>query len=693
MSDLVTYTRRGTVGVVTVDSPPVNALSVGVRKGLVDCIGQGLADDVEAIVLVCEGRTFIAGADIKEFGKPAQPPGLNEVLDAMEGSSKPVIAAIHGTALGGGLETALACHYRCAVPSAKLGLPEVLLGILPGAGGTQRLPRLIGVAKALDMITSGTPVGAAEALELGLVDEVVEGDLTEGAVEFAVRLIAEDRPLVKIRDMNDKFGEVDPGLFDKYRAQLAKRRRGFEAPQACVDAVEAATTMSFDEGIAMERETFVKLVSSDQSAAQRHIFFAERQAAKIDDVPKDTPTVKVVQTAVLGAGTMGGGIAMNLANAGIPVRIVETTQELLDKGISIVQKNYTRTMLKGRITQEDMDTRMALIEPTLNFDDIADADVVIEAVFEEMDLKKEIFKKLDATCKQGAVLATNTSTLNVNEIAAVTSRPERVVGMHFFSPANVMRLLEVVRGDKTDNETLATAMALGKQMNKVPVVVGVCDGFVGNRMLGPYGREAHFLLEEGALPQQIDKALYSGFGMAMGPIAMNDLAGLDIGWRIRRARKRPEGKRYSAVADKICELGRFGQKTSAGFYRYEEGDRTPIPDGEIEELIIRESELIGMERRDISDAEIIERCIYALVNEGARIIEEGFAQRASDIDVIYSYGYGFPIHRGGPMFYADTVGLKKVYDKVCEFHEQHGENWTPAPLLKKLAEEGGRFNG
>lgn len=692
MSDLVTYTRRGTVGVVTVDSPPVNALSVGVRQGLMDCMGLGLKDEVEAIVLVCAGRTFIAGADIKEFGKPPQPPGLNEVLDAIEGSSKPVVAAIHGTALGGGLEVALTCHYRCAVESAKLGLPEVLLGILPGAGGTQRLPRIVGVEKALDMITSGTPVGASEAHEIGLVDEVVEGDLTEGAIEFAVRLIAENRPLVKIRDMTDKIGDVDPGLFDKYRAQLAKRKRGFEAPQACIDAVEAATTMSFEDGLAKEREIFVKLVTSDQSVAQRYIFFAERQAAKIDDVPKDAPTVNVAQAAVLGAGTMGGGIAMNLANAGIPVRIVETSQELLDKGLGIIQTNYERTMLKGRITQEDVDTRMALIEPTLNFDDIADADVVIEAVFEEMDLKKEIFQKLDATCKQGAILATNTSTLNVNEIAAVTSRPERVVGMHFFSPANVMRLIEVVRGDKTDNESLATAMALAKRMNKVAVVVGVCDGFVGNRMIHPYGREAHFLLEEGALPQQVDKAMYD-FGMAMGPISMNDLAGLDIGWLIRRARKRPEGKRYSAVADKICELGRYGQKTRAGFYRYEEGDRTPIPDPLIEELIVRESESLGLERRDISDGEIIERCIYALVNEGARIVEEGFAQRASDIDVIYAYGYGFPIYRGGPMLYADTVGLKNVYDKVCEFYDQHGENWKPAPLLKKLSEEGGRFNG
>ncbi|MCH7911200.1 MAG: enoyl-CoA hydratase/isomerase family protein, partial [Candidatus Hydrogenedentes bacterium] len=578
MSDVVSFSKQGSVGIVTIDSPPVNALSLAVRKGMVDGFTKAIDDaDVKAIVLICAGRTFIAGADITEFGKPPQDPWLPEVLNQMENSPKPILAAVHGTALGGGLEVALTCHYRCGVASAKFGLPEVLLGLLPGAGGTQRLPRIVGAEKALDMITSGTPIGAKEAAELGLIEEVIEGDLLEGAVALAEKIIAEERPLNKVRDLNDKVTGVDAALFDKFRSKLAQRKRNFIAPQRCVDAVEAACTLPFDEGIKKEGQLFMELMTSDQSKAQRHIFFAERQAAKIPDVPKDTPVAKIERVGILGAGTMGGGIAMNFVNAGIPVTILETKQEFLDKGLEIIKGNYARTVSKGRLSEEDMEKRMALITMTLKYEDFADVDMVIEAVFEEMDIKKEVFAKLNDVCKPEAILATNTSTLDVDEIASATDRPEKVVGTHFFSPANVMKLLEVVRGAKTSKETLATTMAVTKAIRKVGVVVGVCDGFVGNRMIHGYGREATFLLEEGALPHQVDKAIYD-FGMAMGPIAMGDMAGLDVGWRIRKRQGRPEGKRYSAIADKICEMGRYGQKTGSGYYQYEKGNRNPLPD-------------------------------------------------------------------------------------------------------------------
>lgn len=693
MSDLVTLSKQGNIGVVTIDSPPVNALGVGVRKGILDCMTAANADDeIKAIVLICAGRTFIAGADISEFGKPPQEPGLIEPLDAIEGATKAVIAAIHGTALGGGLEVALACHYRVAIPSAKLGLPEVLLGLIPGAAGTQRLPRVVGPEQALKMITSGVPIGAAEANERGLVDQVVDGDLLEGAVAFAEQVVSEGRPLKKVRDLNDKVSGADPEIFAAARAKLGKAKRNFEAPQACVDAVEAACTLPFDEGCEKERELFVNLMTGAQSAAQRHIFFAERAANKIADVPKDTPLQDIKSVAVLGAGTMGGGITMNFVNAGIPVKIYDNNDEALERGMGIIKRNYDNTMKKGRMNQEQVDACIGLITPTTSYDDFSDVDMVVEAVFEEMGIKKEVFTKLDAVCKEGCILASNTSTLDVDAIADVTKRPEWVVGMHFFSPANVMKLLEVVRGAKTNATTLATVMAIAKKIKKVGVVVGVCDGFVGNRMIHPYGAEAIFLAEEGAAPQQIDGALYS-WGMAMGPLAMGDLAGLDVGWRIRKGKPRPEGKRYSEIADKICELGRFGQKTGAGWYQYEEGSRTPLPDPEIEKLIVEVAEASGVERREISSEEIVERTIYALVNMGAKILEEGFAQRASDIDVIYVFGYGFPVYRGGPMFYADTVGLKKVYDRICEFDaEASDDRWKPAPLLKKLAEEGGTFN-
>ena len=692
MSELVSYSKSGNIGIITVSNPPVNALSVGVRQGLIDGVVAAEKDDVEAVVLICDGRTFIAGADISEFGKPPMDPSLQVAIEGMEACSKPIIAAIHGTALGGGLEVALACHYRCAVPTAQLGLPEVKLGLLPGAGGTQRLPRVVGVETALQMITSGDFVPAPKAAELGLVDRIIEGDLKDGAIAYAKELVKQNAPLVKISDRNEKIQNVDPAIFDKYRKELSQTRRGFIAPQNCVDAVEAATTSaSFKAGLERERELFMELLTSDQSAAQRHVFFAEREASKINDVPKDTPVKPIKKAAVLGAGTMGGGIAMNFANAGIPVVVLDTAQEQLDRGLGIVEKNYARTVSKGRLSQDAMDKRMGLITSSLNWDALKDVDYVIEAVFEEMDIKKDVFKKLNDLCKKDAILATNTSTLDVDEIAAVTNRPEQVVGTHFFSPANVMKLVEVVRGKKTSHEVLATTMALCKQMKKVPVVVGVCDGFVGNRMLYPYTTQAQFLVEEGALPQQVDKVLYD-FGFAMGPFAVNDLAGLDVGYRIRKRKGIPTDRRYSAIGDQLAEMGRYGQKTNKGWYKYAPGDRTPQPDPEVEALIKKESEKKGIERREISDQEILDRCLFAMINEGAKILEEGIAQRAGDIDIIYIYGYGFPVHRGGPMFYADTVGLKRVYDRVCEFREQGGVEWEPAPLLKRLAEEGKTFN-
>lgn len=693
MSDLVTLSKEGNIGVVTIDSPPVNALGVGVRKGILDCMTAANADDsIKAIVLHCDGRTFIAGADISEFGKPPQSPGLMEPLEAIEGGGKAVVAAIHGTALGGGLEVALACHYRVAVPSAKLGLPEVLLGLIPGAAGTQRLPRIVGPEQALKMITSGVPIGAKEAHERGLVDQVIDGDLRAGAVVFAEKIVSENKPLKKVRDLSDKVTGINPEIFAAARAQLSKAKRNFEAPQACVDAVEAACTLPFDEGCKKEHEIFARLITSSQSTSQRHIFFAERAAAKVADVPKDTPVKDIKLVGVLGAGTMGGGITMNFANVGIPVKIFDTNAEALERGMGIIRKNYESTLKKGRMTQEQVDACLKLITPVTSYDAFSDVDMVIEAVFEEMDIKKDVFGKLDAVCKDECILATNTSTLDVDEIAAQTKRPEWVIGTHFFSPANVMKLLEVVRGAKTNAVSLATTMAVAKQIKKVGVVVGVCDGFVGNRMIHPYGAEASFLAEEGASPQQIDGALYS-WGMAMGPLAMGDLAGLDVGWRIRKGKPRPEGKRYSEISDRICEMGRYGQKTGAGWYQYETGSRTPLPDPEIEKLIVAVAEEGGIARREISDEEIIERTIYALINTGAKILEEGIAQRASDIDVIYVYGYGFPVYRGGPMFYADTVGVKNVYDRVCQFDKEASDDrWAPAPLLKKLAEEGGTFN-
>jgi 3-hydroxyacyl-CoA dehydrogenase len=699
MTDVVTYTVQGHLGLITLNNPPVNALSVskGVLQRILDAIKEGEHDPaVRAFVVTGAGRCFSGGADISEFGKPpvvgmANLPALATYMDTV---TKPIVAGIHGFALGGGLELALACHFRVAAPGTQLGLPEVKLGILPGAAGTQRLPRVVGVERGLQMIVSGDPIGPEKALELGLIDDIAKGGIVQAASSFANKAVREAREIRKTSAGNAKLDQPADEFFAAARARIAKEYRGYPAPLTIVDCVEAAVTMPFVKGVQRERELFEKLRATDESRALRHLFFAERQVTKIPDVPEDTPTQEIKTAALIGAGTMGGGIAMNFANAGIPVTVLETSQEALDKGLGIVRKNYAATVSKGRLSQEDMDKRVGLFKGTVNYEDLKKADIVIEAVFEDMAVKKQVFAQLDKVCKPEAIVASNTSTLDVNEIAAVTSRPEKVLGLHFFSPANVMKLLEVVRADKTSKETLATAMKLSKTIKKVGVVAGVCDGFIGNRMLHGYFREAGFLLEEGALPQQVDKVI-EDFGFAMGPFRVGDLAGLDVGWYIRKrqAATRPAHLRYSKVADQICELGRFGQKTGAGWYKYEAGNRTPIPDPIVEDLIVKASKAAGIERRAVSDQEILERCMYALINEGAEILEEGIALRASDIDIVYIYGYGFPRFRGGPMFYADLVGLDKVYASVKKFHEQHGEFWKPSALLERLAGEGGKFNG
>ena len=679
--------RRGRVAVLTVNNPPVNALSQHVRQGLRDGVRQAIADPgAEAIVIVCAGRTFIAGADITEFGKQLQEPGLHEVLDLMEGAPKPVVGAIHGTALGGGLEVALACHYRVGAKAARFGLPEVKLGLLPGAGGTQRLPRVVGVEKALQMIVGGDPIGADEAKGYGLVDEIVDGDLTAAAVAFAEKILAERRPLKKIRDLDDKLAAVrgKPQVFAEFRKSVARQTRGFRAPENCIRAIEAAVSLPFDQGMERERELFLELLSSPESAAQRYFFFAEREAAKIPDVPADTPTKEIRKAAIIGAGTMGGGIAMNFANVGIPVTVVEVARDALDRGLAVVRKNYESTARRGRLAPQDLEKRLGLIQGTTDFAAVADADIVIEAVFEEMAVKKQVFAKLDRVAKADAVLASNTSTLNVDEIASATARPESVIGMHFFSPANVMRMLEVVRGAKSSKATIATAMTVGRRIAKVPVLVGVCYGFVGNRMLGQREREADKLVLEGALPHEVDQALYD-FGLPMGPFAMNDLAGLDVSWRIRKGRgvKAP-------VSDRLCEMGRFGQKTGAGYYTYG-ADRTATPDPEVERIILEVSEQLGIKRRTIPRDEILARLLYPMVNEGAKILEEKIAIRASDIDVIWVYGYGWPMYRGGPMCWADQVGLAKIRDQLLEWQRRDGDVWKPAALLERLVAEGRGF--
>ncbi len=699
MSELVTLTQDGEVAVITVNNPPVNALSPGVPEGIAEAIAKISADDsIKGAVMIGSGQTFIAGADIKEFGKITsgqRKEGINflDVIKSIEDCPKPTVAAIHGTAFGGGLEVAMGFHYRVAVASAQVGQPEVKLGIIPGAAGTQRLPRLAGVAKATQMCADGNPIPAKDALAAGIIDSIVEGDLLSGAIAFVKEKIASGEKPPKTRERNEKLGDEasNAPIFEAARALAKKTARGMMAPLAAIDAVEAATKLSFDEGVARERELFNQCLFSDQSKAMIHVFFGEREVAKIPGIGKDTPQIAINKAAVIGAGTMGGGIAMNYANAGIPVIMKETTQEALDRGVATIRKNYQNSVNKGRFPQEVMDKRMALITPQLTYDGFDQADIITEAVFEGMALKKEIFSELDKIAKPGAILASNTSTLSIDEIASATSRPEFVIGHHYFSPANVMRLLEIVRSQATSNEVIATSMALSKRLKKVGVLVGNCYGFVGNRMLHQYGREAQFLVEEGAKPQEVDGALYK-FGMAMGPLAVGDLAGLDVGWRIRKEHRHLEkpGVRYAKVADELCERGRYGQKTGAGWYKYDE-NRKAIPDPEVDALIEQIAAAQGIARRVITEEEIIERTQYALINEGAKILEEGIALRAVDIDIIYLSGYGYPAWRGGPMWYGDTVGLKKVYDRVCQFHAEHGEWWTPAPLLKELAEAGKTF--
>ncbi len=683
INEVVDLATEGAVAVVTVNSPPVNALSANVRTGIAEAVQKAGADAaVKAIVIHCAGRTFIAGADITEFGKPPKGVPLGEVNAILEGSAKPVVAAIHGTALGGGLELALSCHYRVAVPSAKLGLPEVKLGLVPGAGGTQRLPRLVGVERALEVIAFGEPMKASEAASHGLVDAVVgEASLLADAVAFAAKLVADAAPLKKVRDRTDKLS-ADPAVFAAFRKANARRFRGFEAPEACIQCVEAAVTMPFDEGLKYERDTIMRLMVGTQSLAQRYVFFAERQAAKIPDVPETTPTRKVEKVGIIGAGTMGGGIAMNFVNVGIPVTIVETKQEALDRGLGVIRKNYENTAKRGRLSLADVETRMGRFTPSLDLAALADCDLIIEAVFENMEIKKEVFGKLDRIAKKGAILASNTSYLDIDQIAAMTSRPEDVIGMHFFSPANVMRLLEVVRGERTAKDVIATAMGLAKKIGKVGVLVGVCHGFVGNRMLAQRQREANKLILEGAMPWDVDRVLYA-FGLPMGPFAMSDLAGLDIGW----SRETSKGETPREI---LCEMDRRGQKTGAGFYDYDE-NRVAKPSPVTEKIILDLAAKKGINRRPISDEEILQRCIYPMINEGAKILEEGKAIRASDIDIVWINGYGWPVYRGGPMFYGDTVGLAEVLRVMKEFEGRHGTDFKPSALLEKLVAEGKGF--
>ena len=694
MSNVVSYEVINNIGVITVNSPPVNALSHAVREGIQNALLQAQDDESDAILLICEGRTFIAGADITEFGKPPKSPWLPEVLSNIENSKKLVVAAIHGTALGGGFETSLACHYRCALPSAKVGLPEVKLGLLPGAGGTQRVPRIAGVKAALDMMTSGNPVPAPVASDIGLVDEIIEGgDLKAGALSYIKDLIDSGAPLKRIRDINIDPSSIEPGFFENYRKGLARKARGQIAPDRIVSCVEAAVTMPMDRGLERERELFSELVQSPESAAMRHIFFAEREAAKITDVPKDTPVREINKVALIGGGTMGGGIAMCFANAGIPVTLLEINDEALQRGLGIIKKNYSITVKKGKLSESQVEDRLKLISGTMDYADLGDVDLVIEAVFENPDIKKEVFAKLDAVCKPGCILASNTSYQDVDDIATATQRPEDVCGMHFFSPANVMKLLEVVRGEKTSKDVLATVMKLGKKIGKVCVLSKVCYGFIGNRMLSGYGREAQMLLMDGCTPAQVDSAL-ENFGMAMGVIAMSDLAGLDVGYKARKARNDlPSDPKGYIVADNLVEMGRLGQKSGAGFYKYDPETRARTSDSEVEALIREKAGELGIEQQEFSDEEILQRCFYPLINEGALILEEGIAQRPSDIDVVYVFGYAFPVAKGGPMFWADQIGLKSIYDKICEFRDKYGEQyWKPAPLLEKLANEGKTFS-
>ena len=673
--------RHGDVLIVISNNPPVNALGHAVREGLVKAIEEADSDEsVKAVVIVCQGQTFFAGADITEFGKPMQMPMLPMVVDIIENCTKPVVAAIHGTAFGGGLEVALASHYRVALPSAKLGVPEVKLGLLPGAGGTQRLPRLAGVAKALDMAAGGNPIGAREAHAIGLVDRLIEGDLEQHSVAFAEEVKA-IRPIPKTSERDDKLAEArtDPAIFDSFRSANARKFRGFDAPEYNIRAIEAAVAKPYAEGVQDERRLFMELMSGTQARAQQYFFFAERKAAKIEGLPDDTRPREIRKVGVIGAGTMGGGISMNFLSAGVPVTIVETEQAALDRGTGVMRKNYEASAAKGRMTGEQVGQAMGLLTPSLDLEDLGDCDLIIEAVFENMDVKKEIFARLDRIARPGAILASNTSYLNIDEIAATTSRPQDVLGLHFFSPANVMKLLEVVRGAKTAPDALVTAMQTAKRIRKVAVVAGVCHGFIGNRMLMPRQLQANQLLLEGATPEQIDR-VHVDFGMPMGPFQMADLAGVDIGWH-------RDPSRVENIRDALCAIDRWGQKKGAGFYDYDD-KRRPSPSPTVQAIIDDFRTKAGIEPREISDQEIIERTLYTMVNEGAKILEEGMAQRASDIDVVWVYGYGWPVYRGGPMFWADTEGLATIVDGLKRQQDRLGPDFALSELLVRKAEAG-----
>jgi 3-hydroxyacyl-CoA dehydrogenase len=687
------FEKRGAVGIIWIDNPPVNAISVGVRTAIIEGVAKLLQDpEIEVGILTCAGRTFMAGADITEFGKPPLSPGLHEAIEAVEKSTKPVVAAIHGTAFGGGLEVALACHYRVAVAAAKVGLPEVKLGILPGAGGTQRLPRLIGIEAALDIIVSGDPVPAPKAAKAGVIDEIIEGELLDGAVAYARRLAADKSGLRKVRDL-EVDSTLPPGYFDAARTRLAKEKKNLFAPQRIVDALQAAATLPFEQGLARERELFLQCLSNSQAKALQHVFFAERKAGNVPNLDKSVARRDIKGIAVIGAGTMGGGISMNFLNAGIPVVLLEMTQAALERGVAIIAKNYENTAAKGKLTREQVEQRMALLKPTLSYDDCRSADLIIEAVFETMAVKKEVFVKLDQVAKPGAILASNTSYLSIDEIAAATTRPADVLGTHFFSPANVMRLLEIVRGGKTSQEVLATVVDLAKRINKVGVVCGNKDGFIGNRMLGGYAYQALLMVLEGAMPEQVDAALRN-FGMPMGVLQMSDLAGLDIGYKSRKDRdpKSFDG-RVSRSADLLVEMGRLGQKTHAGYYDYAPGDRTPRPSPVVASIIEDVSRQYGIKRRSFTDEEIVERCFLALMNVGCEVLREGVAFRSSDIDVVYIYGYGFPAYRGGPMFWAEnSLGLKTALQKLEALSAETGDTWVKvSPLLRELVAQGRGF--
>jgi 3-hydroxyacyl-CoA dehydrogenase len=688
------FEKRGDVGIIWVNNPPVNAISVGVRTAIIDGVTK-LAQDAEIKVgvLACEGRTFMAGADITEFGKPPLAPGLHEALRSLENSAKPIVAAIFGTALGGGLEVALACHYRVAVATAKVGLPEVKLGILPGAGGTQRLPRLIGIEAALDMIISGEPIGAGPAAKAGVIDKLIDGDLLEGAVRYAKDLAAQKAPPRKIRDINIDSAKLPAGFFDAARKRIAKEKRNLFSPQRIVDALQAAATLPFDQGMARERELAIQCMQNSQAKALQHVFFAERKAANVPNLDKSVTKRDIKSVAIIGAGTMGGGIAMNFLNVGIPVTVLEMQQDALDRGVGVIRKNYENTASKGKLTLEQVQQRMAMLKPTLAYADVGDADLVIEAVFETMAIKKDVFGKLDKAAKKGAILATNTSYLSIDEIAAATSRPSDVVGTHFFSPANVMRLLEIVRGVKTAPDVLATIIDAAKRINKVGVVCGNRDGFIGNRMLGGYAYQASLMVLEGAMPEQVDAALRH-FGMPMGVLQMSDLAGLDVGYKSRKDRDPATfDGRVTRSADLLVEMGRLGQKTQAGYYDYAPGDRTPRPSPLVAEIIEKVSKEYGIVRRKFTDEEIVERCFLALMNVGCEVLREGVAYRSSDIDVVYLYGYGFPAYRGGPMFWAENeVGLKNALEKLKKYSAQIAGKWLQvSPLLELLVAEGKGF--